>query len=80
MSSTPIREVFRVLEADGLLVHIPHKGVCVAEISPDKAEEIAQVSDSHHRVQDSRRLPDVKQLRLLTPAGRGNMVLPRGMS
>jgi DNA-binding GntR family transcriptional regulator len=43
MSSTPIREVLRVLEAEGLLVRIPYKGVYVAEVSPQQAEEITPI-------------------------------------
>ncbi|HEC35905.1 MAG TPA: GntR family transcriptional regulator [Anaerolineae bacterium] len=43
MSATPVREVLRILEAEGLLVHIPHKGVFVAEVSPEDTEEIAPI-------------------------------------
>jgi DNA-binding GntR family transcriptional regulator len=37
MSTTPIREALRSLEAEGLLVSQPHKGVRVAEFSPEDA-------------------------------------------
>jgi DNA-binding GntR family transcriptional regulator len=43
MSPTPIREVLRILEAEGLLVRIPYKGVYVAEVSPEESEEIALI-------------------------------------
>lgn len=43
MSATPVREVLRILEAEGLLVHISHKGVFVAEVSPEDAEEITPI-------------------------------------
>ena len=43
MSATPVREVLRILEAEGLLLHIPHKGVFVAEVSPEDTEEITPI-------------------------------------
>jgi len=43
MSSTPIREVLRILESEGLLVRIPYKGVYVADVSPREAEEITPI-------------------------------------
>ncbi len=43
MSATPVREVLRILEAEGLLVHIPHQGVFVAEASPENTEEITPI-------------------------------------
>jgi DNA-binding GntR family transcriptional regulator len=33
----------RILEAEGLLVRIPYKGVYVAEVSPEESEEIALI-------------------------------------
>lgn len=43
MSATPVREVLRILEAEGLLLHMPHKGVFVAEVSPEDTEEITPI-------------------------------------
>lgn len=43
VSATPIREVLRILETEGLVVHIPHKGVFVSEVSPEKAEEVTPI-------------------------------------
>ncbi len=43
MSATPVREVLRILEAEGLLVHLAHKGVLVADVSPAEAEEVALI-------------------------------------
>ncbi|MBN1314247.1 MAG: GntR family transcriptional regulator [Anaerolineales bacterium] len=43
MSATPVREVLRILETEGLVVHVPHKGVFVSEVSPEKAEEITPI-------------------------------------
>lgn len=40
MSTTPIREALRSLEAEGLLISQPHKGVHVAEFSADEAEAL----------------------------------------
>lgn len=39
-SPTPVREAFRQLEAEGLVVHLPHRGVKVAEFSIKDAEEV----------------------------------------
>jgi DNA-binding GntR family transcriptional regulator len=43
MSPTPIREAFRILEAQGLLERVPYKGAYVAEVSPDESEEISVI-------------------------------------
>ena len=43
MSATPVREVLRILETEGLLEHIPHRGVYVAEASPEDALEITPI-------------------------------------
>jgi DNA-binding GntR family transcriptional regulator len=43
MSATPVREVLRILEAEGLLEHIHHKGVYVAEVAPEDTEEITPI-------------------------------------
>jgi DNA-binding GntR family transcriptional regulator len=40
MSPTPIREALRLLQAEGLVVHHPHRGMAVAEYSPEDAEEV----------------------------------------
>jgi DNA-binding GntR family transcriptional regulator len=40
MSSTPIREAIRVLEADGLVVYEPHRGVWVRTLTVAQAEEL----------------------------------------
>jgi DNA-binding GntR family transcriptional regulator len=41
MSSTPIREAIRVLEADGLVSYEAHKGVWVTELTPEQSRELA---------------------------------------
>lgn len=43
MSATPVREVLRILAAEGLLEHIPHKGVYVAAVSPQDTAEITPI-------------------------------------
>lgn len=43
ISPTPIREAFRRLEVEGLLVHLPHKGVRVVEFSIEDAEEVCLI-------------------------------------
>lgn len=40
MSPTPIREAMRLLQAEGLLEHHPHRGVVVRSYSAEQAEEI----------------------------------------
>jgi DNA-binding GntR family transcriptional regulator len=40
MSPTPIREALRLLQAEGLVEHQPHRGMVVASYSPESAEEI----------------------------------------
>jgi DNA-binding GntR family transcriptional regulator len=43
MSATPVREVLRILEAEGLLFHDPYKGVFVAEVSMEDSAEITPI-------------------------------------
>jgi DNA-binding GntR family transcriptional regulator len=40
MSSTPIREAIRLLEADGVITNEPHRGSTVTTIAPEEAEEL----------------------------------------
>jgi DNA-binding GntR family transcriptional regulator len=40
MSPTPIREALRLLQADGLIEHMPHRGMVVKEYSPENIAEI----------------------------------------
>lgn len=42
-SSTPIREALRRLEAQGIIVSIPHRGVRVAEVDPEEMSELYQI-------------------------------------
>ncbi len=43
VSRTPVREAIRKLESEGLLKHIPRKGVVVARLSPQEAWEIYHI-------------------------------------
>jgi DNA-binding GntR family transcriptional regulator len=43
VSSTPVREAFRVLQAEGFLVQRPHRGTSVAVIDPVRMREAAEV-------------------------------------
>jgi DNA-binding GntR family transcriptional regulator len=43
VSRTSLREALRQLEGDGLIVNIPHKGMIVASITREEAEEIYEV-------------------------------------
>lgn len=43
VSSTPVREALQRLEAEGILVHVPHKGVKVANIGMEGAQEIYRI-------------------------------------
>lgn len=40
MSPTPIREALRMLQAEGLVTHHAHRGITVAEFSPEDAAEV----------------------------------------
>ena len=40
MSATPIREALRSLEAEGLVINVPHRGIHVAEFSPGDAADL----------------------------------------
>lgn len=43
VSRTPVREAIRKLESEGLLRHVPRKGVVVTRLSPQDAWEIYQI-------------------------------------
>lgn len=43
VSPTPVREALRQLEAEGLVVHHPHRGVRVADVSLDEMAEVTQM-------------------------------------
>jgi len=43
VSSTPVREALRQLEAEGLIEHVPHKGARVAELSADVIREVYMI-------------------------------------
>jgi DNA-binding GntR family transcriptional regulator len=75
MSPTPIREALRLLQAEGLVKHHPHRGMVVAEFSTSTMEEIhrlrvlleplaaelATVRAGDAEVREMRRLHDVLQ-------------------
>ncbi len=43
MSATPIREILRQLEAEGLVVHVPRKGVFVSELTAAQYRETVPI-------------------------------------
>lgn len=43
VSRTPVREALRMLETEGLVKHIPRRGVVVTRLSPQEAWEIYQI-------------------------------------
>lgn len=43
VSPTPVREAIRQLESEGYLVHTPHHGVCVAEVTAAEVQEIYMI-------------------------------------
>ncbi len=46
VSRTPIWEAIRRLEQEGIVVHTPHKGVCVRELTQDMALELYKVREA----------------------------------
>lgn len=40
VSSTPVREALRHLEAEGAIVYVPHRGVTVAELAPTDVTDL----------------------------------------
>ena len=43
ISRPPLREAFRLLEKDHMVVNIPRKGTCVTELSTKDYEEVSQI-------------------------------------
>lgn len=43
VSITPVREALKVLEMEGFVVSVPHKGLSVPEIEPERAREIFEL-------------------------------------
>jgi len=40
ISRSPVREALRILERDGLVTYEPRKGACVADVTPQEADEL----------------------------------------
>lgn len=45
VSSTPVREALRRLEAEGLVTYLPNKGVTAREVNPDRVHETFQLRE-----------------------------------
>jgi DNA-binding GntR family transcriptional regulator len=61
VSSTPVREALRRLEAEGLVTYLPHKGVAVQDVGPTRVREIFQLRtllESFAAREAARRLTD----------------------
>jgi DNA-binding GntR family transcriptional regulator len=43
MSPTPIREALRLLQADGLVTYRPHRGIVVANVSPQVIADVLRI-------------------------------------
>ena len=43
ISRSPLREACRILESQGYVVRLPRKGVFVAQVSPQEAEDICRI-------------------------------------
>lgn len=46
VSPTPIREALRLLQAEGAISYAPHKGATVAEMSPERLEDLYRLRAS----------------------------------
>jgi DNA-binding GntR family transcriptional regulator len=57
MSPTPIREALRLLEAEGLVVSIPHRGTHVASFSPRHAEALYDLRAQLEEYATARAIP-----------------------
>lgn len=51
VSSTPVREAFGILQAEGLLVLRPHRGVTVAQSRPVRFEEAVAIYEIRHVIE-----------------------------
>jgi DNA-binding GntR family transcriptional regulator len=40
VSATPVREALRLLEAEGTITYVPHRGATVRELSPPHSEDV----------------------------------------
>jgi DNA-binding GntR family transcriptional regulator len=45
ISRSPVREAFRVLEREGLIITLPRKGSFITEISPEDLEEVFELRE-----------------------------------
>ncbi len=59
VSSIPVREAFRRLEGEGLVVFYPRRGAIVAELSPDEMREICEMREALETLALRKALPNM---------------------
>jgi len=61
VSRMPVREALRALEAEGLVVNRPNRGVVVAPLDPDEAQEIFDIRASLESLALRRSIPHLNE-------------------
>ncbi len=63
-SRMPIREALRILEAEGLVVLIPHKGATVAPLDPVELEEVYEMRVAAEALALRRAIPELSNAQI----------------
>lgn len=63
-SRMPIREALRVLESEGLVVLVPHKGAAVAPLDPTELEEVYEMRIAAETLALRRAIPELSNAQI----------------